>query len=74
YCMLEAGESAAGFAYGNFFAEPSPQVKLRKVGSLWHLGKALFEQWWLTPHGLKREALRLALTLGSKTLRIPALI
>lgn len=74
YCMLEAGESMAGFAYGNFFAEPSPQIELRKVGGTWHLGKAMFEQWWLTPYGPRREALRLALTLGSKTLGIPALI
>ena len=71
YCMLEAGESLAGFAYGNFFAEPSPQIELRNIGKSWHLGKVLFEQWWLSPYGLKRETLRLAMMLGGRTLGIP---
>lgn len=71
YCMLEAGESMAGFAFGNFFSEPSPQIELRRIGRLWHWGKVLFEQWWLTPHGPKREALRLAMTVGGKTLGMP---
>ncbi|MCL5611541.1 MAG: NAD(P)/FAD-dependent oxidoreductase [Chloroflexi bacterium] len=71
YCMLEAGENMAGFAYGNFFAEPSPQIELHKMGKSWHLGKVLFEQWWLAPYGLKRETLRLALSLGGRTLGIP---
>ena len=72
YCMLEMGESLAGFASGNFFAEPSPQIQLRKLGKTWHLGKVLFEQWWLAPPGLRREMLRLILKLGSKVLRVPA--
>ena len=71
YCMLEAGESLAGFAFGDFFAEPSPQIELRKIGGIWHLGKVLFEQWWLAPLDLRREALRVALTLGGKVLGIP---
>jgi sulfide:quinone oxidoreductase len=72
YCTLEAGESLAGFAYGNFFAEPSPQVELRQLGQTWHLGKVLFEQWWLAPYGPRRSALQLALNVGSKGLGIPA--
>ena len=71
YCMLEAGEGVAGFAFGDFFAEPSPQIELRKMGRTWHLGKVLFEQWWLTPSGPRREALRLALTLGGKAVGVP---
>jgi len=71
YCMLEAGESLAGFAYGNFFGEPSPQIELHKIGKSWHLGKVLFEQWWLSPYGLKRETLRLGMTLGGRMLGIP---
>jgi sulfide:quinone oxidoreductase len=71
YCMLEAGEDLAGFAYGNFFAEPSPQIELRQMGWVWHMGKVLFEQWWLAPYGLRRETLRLALTLGGKGMGIP---
>lgn len=71
YCMLEGGEDLAGFAYGNFFAEPSPQIEIRQMGWVWHMGKVLFEQWWLAPYGLRRETLRLALTLGGKGLGIP---
>ena len=74
YCMLEAGESLAGFAFGNFFAEPSPQVELRRMGRTWHLGKILFEQWWLAPFGPRREVLRLAMTLGGKALDVPVIL
>jgi sulfide:quinone oxidoreductase len=74
YCMLEAGESLAGFAFGNFFAEPSPLIELRKIGRTWHWGKVLFEQWWLAPHGPWREALKLALSLGGKGLGIPVIL
>jgi len=66
YCMLEAGEDLAGFAFGNFFAEPSPDVRLRRMGKAWHVGKVLFEQWWLAPFGLRRRALQLALEAGGK--------
>ena len=71
YCMLEAGESLAGFAFGNFFAEPSPQIELRRIGRTWHLGKVLFEQWWLAPYGLKRNVLGWLLAIGSKSYGIP---
>ena len=66
YCMLEAGEEMAGFAYGDFYAQPSPQVELRKVRKAWHLGKVLFEKWWLTPVGVRRDLLRLALLAGGR--------
>lgn len=71
YCMLEAGEDLAGFAYGNFFAEPAPDVRLRRIGRAWHIGKVLFERWWLSSHGARRESLRLLLTWGGKSLGIP---
>jgi sulfide:quinone oxidoreductase len=74
YCMLEAGENLAGFAYGDFFAEPSPQIELRRMGRTWHLGKVWFEQWWLAPYGLRRAALQLALSLGAKGLGIPVVL
>ena len=74
YCMLEAGEDLAGFAYGDFFAEPSPQVKLRKIGKTWHLGKVLFEKWWLTPPGVRRQLLKWSLALGGKALGIPVVL
>jgi sulfide:quinone oxidoreductase len=71
YCMLEAGEDLAGFAFGDFFAEPSPQIELRRMGRTWHWGKVLFEQWWLASFGPRRAALQLALTLGGRLLGIP---
>jgi sulfide:quinone oxidoreductase len=66
YCMLEAGEDLAGFAFGNFFGEPAPEVRLRRIGRAWHLGKVLFEQWWLAPFGPRRRALQLALEWGGR--------
>ncbi|MBI5058819.1 FAD-dependent oxidoreductase [candidate division KSB1 bacterium] len=71
YCMLEVGEDLAGFAHGNFFGEPSPQVQLKRVGKSWHIGKVLFEQWWLAPFGLKRALLRNILRWGAKGYGIP---
>jgi sulfide:quinone oxidoreductase len=72
YCMLEAGEHMAGFASGQFLAEPSPQIKLRKIGKSWHLGKVMFEKWWLAAPGMKKRSLRLLMELGAKALRVPA--
>jgi sulfide:quinone oxidoreductase len=74
YCMLEAGEHLAGFASGQFLAEPSPQIKLRQIGRSWHLGKVMFEKWWLATPGVKKESLRLLMELGGKALRIPAIL
>ena len=71
YCMLEAGEGLGGFAFGNFFAEPSPQVQLHEMGRIWHWGKVLFERWWLASPGLKRQALKLAIRTGANAYGIP---
>jgi len=71
YCMLEAGKDMAGFAYGDFYAEPSPQIRLRQVGRIWHLGKVLFEQWWLAPFGPRRKLLETAIRAGAAIMRIP---
>jgi len=71
YCMLEAGDDLAGFAFGDFFAQPSPQVQLRRIGRSWHLGKVLFERWWLAPFGLRRRVLQLALELGGRAQGVP---
>ena len=30
YCWIELGDGRAGFAGGNFYAEPEPQVKIRR--------------------------------------------
>jgi len=45
-CFIETGGGKAGFGGGDFYAEPTPQIKLRKVGRRWHLGKVLFEKNW----------------------------
>lgn len=74
YCMLEVGEDLAGFAYGNFFGEPSPQVQLKRVGKTWHLGKVLFEQWWLAPFGVRRVFLQTLLRLGAKSYGVPDIL
>ena len=47
YCWIELGDGRAGFAGGNFYAEPEPQVKLRRSGRPLHWGKVAFEKWWL---------------------------
>jgi sulfide:quinone oxidoreductase len=74
YCMLEAGEDLAGIAYGNFFAEPAPQVNLRQIGKAWHIGKVLFEKWWLAPPGWKREFYATLLKMGGRAYGIPVAI
>ena len=74
FCMLEAGEHSAGFAYGNFFGEPSPDVKIRNVGKAWHYGKILFEKWWLSPIGMKKSLLKFLMKIGSSMMRIPVKI
>jgi len=66
FCMLEAGEHLAGFAFGDFFATPSPKLELRNVGRTWHLSKVLFEKWWLAGPGLRRAALGAAMQAGAK--------
>ena len=71
YCMLEAGEDLAGFAYGDFFGEPHPQVHLKMIGKKWHIGKVLFEKWWLSPVGFKKVFYKNLLQVGGKLIGIP---
>ncbi|HBY99664.1 MAG: NAD(P)/FAD-dependent oxidoreductase [Ardenticatenaceae bacterium] len=71
YCWIETGDGSAGFASGHFYAEPDPAVPLPRSGRLWHMGKVLFEQYWLG-EGLRRETARLGLNVGSRLLGIPA--
>jgi sulfide:quinone oxidoreductase len=71
YCMLEAGEGLAGFAYGDFFGKPYPQIHLKKIGKKWHIGKVLFEKWWLSPFGLKKVFYKKLLHIGGKFIGIP---
>src|SRR4030042_693856 len=41
--FLETGYGMAGYANGNFYAEPAPEIILRKPSMFWHFGKILFE-------------------------------
>ena len=46
-CFVEMGGSVAGFARGNFYAEPIPTVRAFRPGRHWHVGKVAFERhWW----------------------------
>lgn len=46
-CFLEMGRGVAGFARGNFYAEPTPTVHMHRPGRHWHLAKVAFERhWW----------------------------
>jgi sulfide:quinone oxidoreductase len=47
YCWVELGDGRAGFAGGDFYAEPEPRLKLRRPGRPLHWGKVAFEKWWL---------------------------
>jgi sulfide:quinone oxidoreductase len=71
FCMLEAGEQLAGVAFGDFFNEPSPSVQVKSLGRTWHLGKVLFERWWLSPWGVRRTLLKSALGVGSRMYGVP---
>jgi len=71
FCMLEVGEDLAGFAYGDFYGSPHPDVKLKRLGKIWHWGKVLFEKWWLAPIGFRKNILQSLLKIGSSVLKIP---
>lgn len=47
YCWIELGDGRAGFAGGDFYAEPNPRLKMRRPGRPLHWGKVAFEKWWL---------------------------
>jgi sulfide:quinone oxidoreductase len=71
FCMLEAGDDVAGVAFGDFFHQPSPDVRVKSIGRAWHLGKVLFEKWWLAPWGTRRHLLKSALAVGSRIYGVP---
>jgi sulfide:quinone oxidoreductase len=45
-CFIETGSGRAGYGAGDFFANPTPEMKLRSPSRLWHLGKVLLEKYW----------------------------
>jgi sulfide:quinone oxidoreductase len=46
-CFVEIGDGKAGFGGGDFYAEPKPNVNVKRPGRGWHWGKVLFEKRWL---------------------------
>jgi len=46
-CFIETGYGKAAYGSGNFYAEPTPAVKLHEPGRRWHWSKKLFEWNWL---------------------------
>ncbi|MDP4013449.1 MAG: FAD/NAD(P)-binding oxidoreductase [Candidatus Nanopelagicales bacterium] len=43
-CFIEIGSGRAGYGSGDFYAEPTPSVTIRKPARRWHIGKLLLEQ------------------------------
>jgi sulfide:quinone oxidoreductase len=70
YCWIEAGGGSAGFASGDFYAEPNPAVGKPHSGRLWHWGKVMFETYWLG-EGFRRSVARSGLNVGAKLFGIP---
>jgi sulfide:quinone oxidoreductase len=46
-CFLESGDGRAAFGSGNFYADPAPQIRLRQPSTILHLGKVVYEKYWL---------------------------
>jgi sulfide:quinone oxidoreductase len=46
-CFVEMGGIMAGRGAGNFYAEPNPDVRLAMPGPWNHIGKIMFERYWL---------------------------
>ncbi len=46
-CFIETGGGRAGIGKGNFYAEPTPQVEMHGPNRFWHVGKILYEKYWL---------------------------
>ena len=46
-CFVETGDGRAAFGGGSFYAEPAPAIRLRPPSTLLHLGKVVYEKFWL---------------------------
>lgn len=71
YCWVELGGGQAAFAVGDFYAQPDPSVALRSPGRAWHLGKVIFERYWLGGEA-ERALAALGLRLGASLFGLPA--
>ncbi len=45
-CFVEIGDGRAALGTGNFYGEPTPQVRMKAPGWRWHFGKVAFEKLW----------------------------
>lgn len=68
-CFLETGAGKAGFATGNFYAEPAPSVSLRDPNTVWHWGKVLLEKEWRAS-GLARDLLHAGIVIGARAMGV----
>ena len=71
FCWIETGGGSAGFAYGDFYAEPDPVVPLPRSGRIWHWGKILYEEYWLG-EGVTQGISKFGLKIGTQIYNIPA--
>ena len=46
-CLVETGDATAAYGGGNFYAEPFPQVALKRPSRFWHIAKVVVERRWL---------------------------
>jgi len=46
-CFIETGDGRAAFGSGNFYADPAPQIGLKRPSTILHLGKVAYEKYWL---------------------------
>jgi len=46
-CFIETGDGKAGFGSGNFYADPAPAIRLKEPSMMLHLGKVIYEKFWL---------------------------
>lgn len=46
-CFIETGDGRAAFGNGNFYADPAPQIDLKQPSTILHLGKVVYEKYWL---------------------------
>lgn len=70
WCFLETGDRRAGFAAGNFYAEPDPQIALQYPARRWHWGKQLLDYYWMSG-GLRGQLAGTALRVGGRLFNVP---
>lgn len=46
-CFVETGDGRAAFGSGNFYADPAPAIRLKNPSMMLHLGKVIYEKFWL---------------------------